>query len=244
MQDYVRYRPSYPGEIITLLERDCGLSADSTVADIGSGTGLLAELFLECGCDVYGVEPNAEMRAAGENMLRSFPRFHSVDGRSEHTTLRPASVDFVTAGQSFHWFDPAATRIEFERILKPGGWVALVWNERRVADTRFLRGYEELLQRYAPDYSRVDHRKIDNAAVERFFGHDGWRATTFENRQYFDLEGLRGRMRSSSYVPLAHEALDHELCELYRECEEDGRVAFLYDTKLYYGRLRPSESLR
>ena len=238
MDDYVRYRPSYPDGVLEALRRYCGLSATSANADIGSGTGLLAELFLKLGCEVFGVEPNTGMRVAGERVLGSFDRFHSVDGRAENTTLPGASVDFVTAGQAFHWFDAAAARAEFDRILKPRGWVALVWNERLVSDSPFLVRYEALLQQYATDYSRVDHRQIDDGAVQRFFGHDRWCVATFENRQHFDLAGLQGRMRSSSYVPVANEALNHEVCELFRECQQDGRVAFLYKTKLYYGRLQ------
>lgn len=248
VDDYVRYRPSYPEDVVDVLRRDCGLSAGSIVADIGSGTGLLAELFLKFGCEVHGVEPNPEMRVAGERMLRSFDRFHSVDARAEDTTLPPASMDFVTAGQAFHWFDPGAARAEFDRILKPQGWVVLVWNERRVSDTPFLRRYEALLQHYATDYARVDHRKIDDSAVQRFFGHDSWRLAIFDNRQYFDLDGVQGRLRSSFYVPLpgtpVHHALIRELAELFQECQQNGTVAFLYETKLYYGNFRLSESPR
>src|SRR5580658_4404950 len=132
VEAYARYRPSYPRETLALLERECGLTPVSKIADIGSGTGLLARLFLDFGCEVTGVEPNPEMRVTGERMLLDKPRFHSVDGRAEATGLLAGSVDFVTAGQAFHWFEPAAARAEFQRILKTVGWVVLVWNERSI----------------------------------------------------------------------------------------------------------------
>src|ERR1019366_8204811 len=116
VDDYVRYRPSYPSGIVTLLQLHCGLTPVSVVADIGSGTGLLAELFLKFGCVVFCVEPNIQMRIAGEHMLRGFGNFHSVDGRAENTGLGDASVDLAVSGQAFHWFDPVRTRDELRRI--------------------------------------------------------------------------------------------------------------------------------
>ena len=138
VEHYVRYRPSYPRDLLDLLETRCGLSSASVVADVGSGTGILSELFLENGNRVIGIEPNKEMREAAERRLRRHPRFTSVAGTAEATTLDDASADFVAAGQAFHWFDPERARTEFSRILKPGGWVVLAWNLRRKEATPFL----------------------------------------------------------------------------------------------------------
>ena len=138
--DYVRYRPGYPPELLECLQRNCGLRPQWVVADVGSGTGLLAKIFLENGNRVFGIEPNAAMRAAGEEFLRGLDQFTSQEGRAEATGLPARSVDLITAGQAFHWFDRRRARAEFERILKPGGWVALVWNERRTS-TPFLADY-------------------------------------------------------------------------------------------------------
>jgi SAM-dependent methyltransferase len=234
VEDYIRYRPSYPAGVIALLKRECGLALQSRVADIGSGTGLLSELFLRFGCDVVGVEPNAEMRAAGERLLAGWSRFHSIAGRSEATTLPGGSVDLVSAGQAFHWFDSGASRTEFQRILKPGGWVALVWNERLVSEG-FLADYEALLHRFSPDYAQVDHRRVDDAAITRFFAGGPWRAATFPNQQHFDWQGLRGRVLSSSYVPLNCEPLLDALARLFERYQQAGQVSFLYETKLYIG---------
>src|SRR5437870_2796600 len=141
VENYVKYRPGYPGAVLDWLRQHCGLTADWVIADIGSGTGFLAELFLKNGNRVFGTEPNSEMRAAGETLLKKYSRFVSVDGSAEATGLDSSSVDLITAGQAFHWFDRPRARQEFERILKPGGWAALVWNERLI-NTPFLVAYD------------------------------------------------------------------------------------------------------
>lgn len=240
VDDYVRYRPSYPEAVVELLARECGLSAASTVADIGSGTGFLAQLLLDAGCRVIGVEPNGEMRRAGDQFLAGYEKFSSVGGRAEETGLADASIDLVTAAQAFHWFDPAGTRAEFVRILRAPRWVALVWNEREVRGA-FLEGYEDLLLRYAPEYAKVDHRQIDADRIAKFFGHGNWKLATFPNTQEFDLEGVRGRLRSSSYAPRpgepGYEAITSGLDRIFEAHAVNGRVSFLYRTNLYYGTL-------
>lgn len=236
-EDYAKYRPSYPREILDLLARDCALSPASVVADIGSGTGLLARLFLDFGCEVFGVEPNAEMRDAGERLLSGYSRFRSIAGQAENTTLANRSADLVAAGQAFHWFDPPRARAEFRRILRDPAWVALVWNERRVTGDPFLAGYEELLQRHAPEYGKVDHRRIGAAELSAFFGHDDWRAATLSNEQRFDWEGLRGRVLSSSYAPLDNEGMMSGFKRLFETTQRGGQVVVAYDTRVFYGLL-------
>jgi ubiquinone/menaquinone biosynthesis C-methylase UbiE len=161
--NYVKYRPSYPAAIIDLLVAECELTPDSIVADVGSGTGLLSELFLKAGNRVLGIEPNREMREAGEQLLRGYERFSSIDATAEATTLPAHSVDFITAGQAFHWFDQARVSTEFVRILRSQGRIVLIWNERRIDSTPFLRAYEQLLRTYSTDYAEVDHKLIDSA---------------------------------------------------------------------------------
>ena len=238
---YVRHRPGYPDELIQTLRTEAGLNPASVVADVGSGTGISAELFLRLGCVVHGVEPNREMRGAAEALFREQPRFHSVDGTAEATTLAPASVDFVIAGQAFHWFDVERTCTEFTRILRPGGKVALFWNSRRTETTPFLRAYEALLLEFSTDYQQVDHKNVDAATLKRFFGGDPFQTRTFPNSQSFDDEGLKGRLLSSSYAPAAghprHEPMLLELERLFRQHESGGRVEFQYDTELFFGHL-------
>src|ERR1051326_9243420 len=168
VQNYARYRPRYPKEIIDFRMGECGLRADSVIADMGSGTGFLAELFLANGNRVFGIEPNGPMREAGERLLAANPNFTSIDGTAEATTLAEQSIDFVTAGQAFHWFEREACRREFHRILRPGGWVVLIWNDRKTEATAFLRDYEQMLHRFATDYAKVDHKQIDTAAVREY----------------------------------------------------------------------------
>jgi ubiquinone/menaquinone biosynthesis C-methylase UbiE len=241
VDNYVKYRPSYPPEVVALLAAECGLRPDTLVADIGAGTGLLAELFLKHGNRVFGVEPNREMREAGERLLADYPQYISVDGTAEATTLDDQSVAFITAGQAFHWFDQAKARAEFARILRPGGWVALVWNERRAASTPFLQAYEQLLCSYSSEYEKVNHRQIDQATITAFFEPGTFALQSFVNTQIFDLEGVKGRLLSSSYTPEPgqpdYQPMLDELTAIFQRCQVDGTVAFEYDTKVYYGQL-------
>jgi len=241
VEDYIRYRPSYPTGVVAWLAAECALTPPSRIADIGSGTGILSRLFLDFGCSVLAVEPNPDMRVGAERQLAGEPRFHSVDGRAEATTLPDASADFVTAGQSFHWFDPAAARAEFRRILKPGGWVVLIWNERLV-HPGFLTDYEDLLQRLSSDYGRVDHRRIDSVEISRFFSHNAWREASFPNHQDLDWDGVCGRLHSSSYAPLPgtpqYAPMMEELEAMFAKYNQGGQVKVLYETKMYVGQLQ------
>lgn len=238
--DYVRYRPGYPGAVLDLLRRETGLGASSVVADVGSGTGISTELLLETGCSVYAVEPNAEMRAAAERMLGGRPGFHSAAGSATATTLPDHSVDLIVAAQAFHWFQGLETRAEFDRILKPEGWVALIWNVRRVDSTPFLAAYEALLVQYATDYGQVRHELVNDDVLKRFFHEGGFASHSFPNAQYFDLVGLKGRLLSSSYAPAAgqsgHEEMMAELEHIFQAHQSGGQVAFEYDTWVHLGR--------
>jgi SAM-dependent methyltransferase len=242
VENYINYRPSYPWGVIDTLQVACGLTPAAVIADIGAGTGLLSELFLRLGNRVYGVEPNREMREAGERLLAHYPHFHSVDGTAEVTTLPDQSIDFVTAGQAFHWFDQARARLEFLRILRPGGWVVLVWNYRRLA-TPLMDAYEQLLHTYSAEYPTVGHQRpdMDDEALNAFFAPQGCRVATHTNQQHFDFAGLQGRLLSSSYAPEAghpqHEPMLAALRALFNTYQVDGLVTFDYDTKVYYGRL-------
>lgn len=238
---YVKYRPGYPAEIIGFLQKEMGLSPASVVADVGSGTGILTELFLKHGNLVYGVEPNREMRQAAERLLRGYPRFRSVTGAAEATTLDAGSVDFVTAGQAFHWFDAGRARVEFWRILRPDGWVVLIWNARRSESTPFLRDYEALLRTYALDYKQVTYKRASAEVRAEFFGRGGYQAQHFDNYQLLDYDALQGRLLSSSYAPLPghpnHEPSLAALRRIFDAHQAGGVVKFEYDTVLYYGRL-------
>lgn len=241
VENYIKYRPQYPPEVLDTLRERCGLTPASVIADVGSGTGILSEVFLRNGNLVHGVEPNQEMREAAERLLSAYPNFHSLDARAEATALPDKSVDFVTAGQAFHWFHPAEARAEFARILKAGGWVVLVWNYRLETTTGFLQAYERLLHTYGTDYAEVQHRgNATEDAIAQFYGSPP-HVAVFPNSQSFDFEGLSGRLLSSSYTPEPghpnHEPMLQALMEIFEEHQVDGRVVFEYETRLYYGRL-------
>jgi len=241
VENYIKYRPGYPNGVIETLRSECGLTADSIIADIGSGTGILTEMFLRNGNLIYGIEPNREMREAGERLLKGYPRFHSVAAQAEETRLPDHGVDFITAGQAFHWFDREKAREEFARILRPRGWIALIWNERVTTTTPFLVAYEQLLKDYSTDYEQVDHRRIDDDVICDFFGSDDFRLKQFKNVQVFDYEGVKGRLLSSSYAPEEghpnYEPMLAELERIFQAYQNDGKVVFEYVTQMYYGRL-------
>lgn len=240
VENYVKYRPTYPHEVLELFRAEMNLRNSSVIADIGSGTGISAKLFLENGSAVFGVEPNAAMRAAAENFLRDFPNFKSIDGTAENTNLENESADFVIAAQAFHWFDRTKTRTEFKRILREEGFVVLMWNERQLASTAFLRGYEQLLIEFGTDYETVRHENITKETLQEFFRAD-FKQRTFSNVQTVDFEGLKGRMLSSSYMPTAENPRFGEMLEkletLFAQSAENGRIEILYDTKVFYGQI-------
>jgi SAM-dependent methyltransferase len=241
VENYVRYRPGYPAEALRALQEECGLTATHVAADIASGTGIWTRMLLENGNSVFGVEPNPEMRAAGERILASFPRFTSVAGTAEATTLPDGSVDFVTAAQAAHWFDRAASRREFVRILRPGGWLVLLWNERATDSTPFLREYELLLLTYGTDYADVRHERTTDA-VNEFFDPAPFHERTFAMRQEFDYAGLEGRLLSSSYAPgpehPKYVSMLEDLRRLFDAHAVAGRMGVDYITRVYFGWLR------
>jgi SAM-dependent methyltransferase len=238
--DYIRYRPSYPAEALTVLRNECELRSGHVIADIGSGTGFLSEMFLKNGNRVYGIEPNEAMRKAGEEYLASYDSFVSIDASAEATTLESGTIDFVTAGQAFHWFDPAAARREFQRILKPAGWIVVLWNDRQM-DSAFAKAYEDLVLKYGTDYTSVRESYPEIHTMQEFFGGGTVSQRDVLNAQILDWEGLAGRLRSSSYAPLPNQPnyapLMEALEELFRANQENGQVRMEYSTHVYFGKL-------
>jgi SAM-dependent methyltransferase len=241
VDNYVRFRPGYPPEAVQVLKDQCGLKAEHAVADLASGTGIWTRLLLENGNCVFGVEPNPEMRQAGERLLANFPRFTSVIGTAEATTLPDTSVDFVTAAQAAHWFDRQRARHEFLRILRPGGWLVLLWNERLTDSTPFLRDYEQLLLTFGTDYEQVRHEHTTESLHE-FFDPAPFQGRVFANRQEFEYAGIEGRLLSSSYAPgpenPSHLPMLRELKRVFDAHAVGGRAAFEYKTRVYFGKLK------
>jgi SAM-dependent methyltransferase len=234
---YVKYRPDYPRTVLAYLQEECQLTETAVIADIGSGTGLLTKLFLDNGNLVYGVEPNDEMRGAAEGYLADYERFVSINGRSEDTTLPDQTIDFITAGQAFHWFQWRETKVEFKRILKPGGIVVLVWNERVHGNDSFESEYDKLMRDMVGEYRQVVHTSRQDA-LKSFFNNGRYQLRTFSHHQIFDFESLQGRFLSSSYAPLPddprYEGVMATLRRIFDEYQENGRITFHYNTRLYY----------
>jgi SAM-dependent methyltransferase len=239
VSDYVRYRPHYPRELIAWLGATIGFTRAWRVADVGSGTGIFTQLLLENGNDVNAVEPNDEMRREAEATLGSFRNFHSVNGSAEATTLADHSVGLVAAAQAFHWFDPVATKREFQRIARPDGWALIVFNTRRSNASPFMRAYDEFLHTRAVDYGFVDHRLVDSGRLGEFLGD--YREWRFNFSVTHDLEGVFGLSKSSSYTPAPdhpqHEAFYAALRALFEAHQDSGHIEFLYETEAYLGRV-------
>ena len=239
--DYVKYRPGYPPELLTVLQQRTGLTRHHKIVDVGSGTGILSQLFLDFGNTVLGVEPNCEMAEAALVYLADYDGFQRVDATAEATGLANDSADFIVAGQAFHWFEVQPTCREFRRILKPDGWCTLIWNNRRTDSTPFLRDYESLLLEWSIDYADVSSRYQDPIALEKLYGKDGWQRELLDNHQSFDFDGLRGRVMSSSYIPAPNhphfEPMLAALRELFDLHQRQGLVRMDYDTQIYFGQL-------
>lgn len=241
---YHQYRPRYPNTILELMHSQMGLAPESIIADVGAGTGILSELFLKHGNRVYAVEPNPDMRAVAVDYYSAYPNFTPIDGTAEATTLPDTSVEFVACGQAFHWFDAAKARLEFRRILKPGGFVVLVWNTRPEHSTPFLEAYNRLMREFDMDGTENRTHGIqhgDNEALRAFFAPNDFQKQTFHNEQTTDFEGLRGRVLSASYMPLPghprYDALMARLRDIFEAHQQGGKVRMDYMTEVFWGRL-------
>jgi SAM-dependent methyltransferase len=239
-ENYVKYRPHYPDEIIDYLKKENVLDENSLVADIGSGTGFSSELFLKNGYTVYGVEPNKEMREEGEKYLSVYENFISVNGTAENTTLKSDLIDIIAAGQAFHWFDLRKTKQEFKRILKKEGFIVLIWNVRNFDEINLNRDYAKLLSEFGTDYEKVRHQTIRNRKFDKFYSH-GAKTAYFPNEQTFDFDGLKGRLLSSSYAPDENNPnyfpMLKKLKEIFNKHKLNGTVRMKYTTEVYYGKI-------
>lgn len=238
VDDYVKYRPAYPSSIVDFLQDKYGITPDAIVADIGSGTGISSRLFLEKEYTVIGVEPNKEMRERSVELLKEYKKFTTIAGTAEQTLLKDKTADLVIAGQAYHWFNAVDAKAEFRRIIKPGGIVALVWNERLITSS-FEKDYDELIINYAKNYKMLNHRNIDFESIKKFFHPHHCELTEFPNHQDFDFDGLKGRLLSSSYMPLAgeegYEEMLISLDILYKKYQGNNIIRIGYDTRLYSG---------
>jgi SAM-dependent methyltransferase len=199
--EYERYRLRYPVEVMTVMRERCGLRPEDLIADVGAGTGMVAELFLQAGHRVIAIEPNAEMRAVCAGLTEKYAGLRVMDATAETTGLEDASIDLVSVGRAFQWFDRERALAEFRRILKPGRWMVLLTNRPAYEASDKMRGYEEVLKVHGVDHveKRGDLRRFDDLQP---YG-DG---ETFEVRmpaqQSLSFEQLAGQTQSYSIAPL------------------------------------------
>lgn len=238
VDNYIRFRPGYPDELVAALLAGRGNPATTTIADIGSGTGILTSKLLEQGARVYAVEPNAAMRVAAEQYLGGYENFTSIVGDAGDTRLDDASVDLITAAQAFHWFNNRETLAEFQRILRPAGRLALIWNRRNM-NQPFQQAYDALLREYAPEYGKVNHMNLGDDEIADFYAAGRMRLSRFDYLQRLDFDSLLGRLQSSSYCPPQNttqfERLKLVLRDLFERHASKGIVDFEYDSLLYLG---------
>lgn len=240
VENYRRYRPGYPEAVIDVLMDRCHLDETSVIADIGSGTGIFTRQLLGRNLRVIAIEPNREMRQAAESLLAGYDLFSSVEGRAEASNLPDSMVDLIVSAQAFHWFQRNPARKEFARILKPCGWVALLWNQRKVQQ-QFQQDYDALIREQAPEYNSVNHMNIGDEVIAGFFDPQGYQNFEFANVQVFDKKGFLGRMQSSSYTPAPgcpeYPQLMAAAELLFARYAENLQVRFEYNTRLYLGTL-------
>lgn len=243
VEDYIRYRPSYPADLVGFIAEKMELGPGKEVADMGSGTGIFSRLLLDKGCVVNGVEPNVLMRMAAEESLRDYVHFNSISGSAEQSGLADKSIDLICAAQSFHWFEVEAFRAEALRIIKPGGSAALIWNQRNLEASEFHREYEALLCRHIPEYPGYNKKKANQEKIRVFFGGEHNQVCQYTHTQQMDFDAIQGRLRSASYTPKegdeGYSALWSGLESLYERFQEDGMITFPYITLLFCGEIRP-----
>ncbi len=237
---YAKARPRYPASVVTFLESQGVLKQGDVIVDLGSGTGLSAQPFLDAEYSVIGIEPNDAMRAEGNRYLASYPRFRAISGKAEATSLKDHTADVVLAGQVFHYFDIEKTRAEAQRILRSPGWFVAMWNHRNHQSTQLHQQYEALLRRYCPEYHKLAelYRSPERSAA--FFG-PGYGDATLQNPQQLDWEIFEARVLSSSYIPKPehpdYEPFMAEMKLLFDGHARDGVVQFDLEIWIHWGRL-------
>jgi len=169
------------------------------------------------------------MREVGELYLAQYPDFHSMSGTAEATYLDAASIDFITVGTAFHWFDVEKTKQEFKRIARPHAWVVLVWNVRDI-ESPLIHEYENLLLEYGCDYANSNAKKLDKVAMDTFFKGHTIKTAAFKNIQYFNWEGFKGRLLSTSFIPRSEHAkykpMIQQLKNIFLKYEKNGTIEF------------------
>ena len=239
---YAKHRPDYPAAAVEHIIRQCALTGEALLVDVGCGTGISTRQFAARGVQVIGVEPNDAMRSRAE--AEPYPAgpapatIRYVKGTAEATGLPDGCATAVLAAQAFHWFDAPAALREFHRLLQYGGWVALMWNERDESDS-CTAAYGEVM-RTGPGAAAVEEprRGAGEALLHSPLFVEAYKML-FHHEQALDEEGLLGRAYSASYAPReprAVEAFTAQLRDVFARYQQAGRVVLRYETDVYFGK--------
>jgi len=238
---YDAHRPSYPAATLAELADLGALTPSTVVADVGSGTGIFAEVLLHHGHRVFGVEPSHELSAVADVRLAGHLGFTNVLGSAEHTSLDDRCVDLVTAASALHWFDADEARTEFSRILRKPGWTAALWNFRTTGDSAFGEAFDRLWRDVLGPPPAAGREEIEAAVAPEFFNGRTFERYSFANPLLCNEEHLVGLTASSSHAPPRDDPgwhdIEQHMRHLHQIHQRDGLVQVPYETIMYCGRL-------
>jgi SAM-dependent methyltransferase len=241
VQAYLAYRPRFPRGIVPFLREHGALPEDAVVADVGAGTGMLAEIFLEAGHRVLAVEPNGEMLEACRVLATHEPALEVVEGSAEATALPDASVELIAVGRAMHWFDWPSAHREFARILRPAGWVLNASNGHSDSGGPIPNRLSEILRKSRTDSAEADTTRDFEKRLRGFLDTSSWQRKTLHHSMTVDFATLLGYAESLSAIPRpgerGYEGMVAELRAVFEEYQQDGMLVTPFACDLHLGRL-------
>lgn len=246
-EDYDRYRERYDArELLTLLREWSGLTPDWLIADVGAGTGMLADVFLANGNRVIAIEPNAGMRAACTRLHEGERRLEIRDGTAEATGLPDASVDVVANGRALHWFDVKAAMQEFKRVLRPGGWLVVVAGGRTERGREANEALTRMLQEFTGDLMYREKAYKVYGDVKDLFNGSEYRHYERGGEMRMNWDQLRGMTLSLSHAPLVDDPrfprFENLLRDYFDRYQKDGVVTLETRCWVNAGRMRATHA--
>lgn len=237
--DYAR--PAYAESLLNTLYSDYGFSPQSVIADIGSGTGIFTEQLLKRGNKVYGVEPNTDMRKAGEERLKGYQNFVSVNGDAANTKLLNTSIDIITVAQALHWFPLEEFSKECKRILKPNGQVVIVYNQR--CNDFINKDVDAVVARYCDirnastgaAYIELKRKRINELYNGKFI------EICKSNSLLMDKNKFLSYWLSRSYAPregdVNYKLFVNDIVSVFDKYAKDGLITLKQESMAYIGKV-------